>query len=333
MNVKNKKTYEIGILGTGAWGSALANVLSSNNHKIIMWGIDDKEIEDINKGYNKKYFGEQKFENNQNIFATSNIDEVLKNTNTILLAVPSGAIFSVLNLIKEKKEKNNKINIINVAKGIEEKSNKFFSQIIKEVLGESLENYCSLIGPSFACEVMEQKFTMINIVGPNKDFLSKVAILFNNNNFRLVSLECEESAELFAALKNVLAIGIGIVSYFYPNENTKAAMLATGVKEISNIQKDPYIGFELAGIGDIFLTCSSTKSRNYSFGLLVAKEGLANALKVNNKTIEGYHAAKILNHMIEKNNLKNKTLFLNSIIEILYKNKSPKNILDFVDKY
>ncbi|WP_406615414.1 NAD(P)H-dependent glycerol-3-phosphate dehydrogenase [Mycoplasmopsis hyopharyngis] len=332
----------IAILGTGAWGSALANVLSKNNYKVIMWGINQSEIDDINMGKNTRYFEDTNFINHRNISATNNLEQVISQTNDILLAVPSSAVVEVLNLVKNLVPNNKKINIINVAKGIEAKSKKFFSDIIKDELQEKLDNYCTLIGPSFAIEVFHNKLTMINVVGPNKKFLERICSIFNNDTFRLVITNNEKGAELFAALKNVLALGIGIVSYFFPFSNTIAASLSIGVKEIAFLYKNIFhkekndadnIGFQLAGIGDIFLTCSSTKSRNYTFGLQVAEKGLTKALQDNKNTVEGYHAAQIINEIIQANNLAKEMPFINSIIEILYRNKDANLILDFTKEY
>ncbi len=340
--MKVEANNNITILGTGAWGSALANVLSKNHHNITMWGIDEKEIEDVNKGFNSKYFGETNFVNARNITATKDLNKAIQDANYIMIAVPSSAIVSVLNQVKNILPKNKKVNIINVSKGIEAKTKKFFSDIIKDEMKGYLNNYCTLIGPSFAVEVFNNRVTMINIVGPNKSYLEEVSSLFNNDTFRLVVTKNEKGAELFAALKNVLALGIGIVNHFYPYANTIAAALSIGVKEIAYIYETVFksensnkdnIGFQLAGIGDIFLTCSSTKSRNFSFGLEVGQKGFKKAFEENCKTVEGYYAAKILQEIIEKNNLIEKTPFLYSIIQILYLNKDSNLILDFTKNY
>lgn len=328
---------KVTIIGTGAWASALATVLSKNNNKVLMWGIDSSEVDSINKGNNSKYFKDTLFNNPFNVKATLDLNEALKEFDYLILAVPSSAITSVLEQIKEI-IKSKKINVINVAKGIDEKTNEFFSEVLNKQFANNLKNYCTLIGPSFAVEVFENVLTMINVVGPKTRFLKEVSELFNNDTFRLVVNENEHGSELFAALKNVLAIGIGMLDYLRPYRNTMAALLSIGVKEIHMVYKRIFpesndnMGFELAGIGDIFLTCSSTKSRNFSFGRQVAEFGLEATLKNNKKTIEGYHAAKILANILNKNK-DLKIVFLKSIIDILYKNKKPELLLDFVKEY
>ncbi|UUD35499.1 NAD(P)-binding domain-containing protein [Mycoplasmopsis caviae] len=328
---------KVTIIGTGAWASALATVLTKNNNKVLMWGIDQFEVDSINKGKNPKYFSNTLFNNAFNVKATLDLKEALCDFDYLLLAVPSSAIVSVLNQIKKIIGKK-KINVINVAKGIDDESKQFFSEVLVNQFSDNLKNYCTLIGPSFATEVFENVLTMINVVGPKVSYLKEMLKLFNNDTFRLVLNENEHGSELFAALKNVLAIGIGMLDYSLPYRNTMAALLSIGVKEIHMVYKAIFpnsndnMGFELAGIGDIFLTCSSPKSRNFSFGRQVAEFGLEATLKVNNKTIEGYHAAKILDKILRKNK-DLKTVFLRSIIDILHRGKKPELLLDFVKTY
>ncbi|APJ38439.1 NAD(P)H-dependent glycerol-3-phosphate dehydrogenase [Mycoplasmopsis pullorum] len=333
--MKNK-IKKITFIGTGAWASALATVVLRNNYQVSMYGINEKEIEDINQGYNRKYFGNKMFNNRQNLTATNSLEEALKDTDLIVLAVPSEFIKDTLKAISQVL-KYKKVNLVNVAKGIENNSKKFFSEFIEWKFGKNLKNLATLIGPSFAQEVFEENLTMINVVGKNEEYLQLLLHVFNNPYFRLVINKNEKGSELFAALKNVLAIGIGIMTYKHPEKNPQSALLSVGVKEIYQIYKflnpdsKDDIGFELAGIGDIFLTCSSTKSRNFSFGLHIAELGLKPALEQENKTIEGYNTAKILDKIIKENDLN--VPFLKSIIDVLFYNKSPLMLLDFVNEY
>ncbi|OAB49101.1 NAD(P)H-dependent glycerol-3-phosphate dehydrogenase [Mycoplasmopsis gallinarum] len=327
----------ITFIGTGAWASGLATVLTKNNHFVTMWGIDQKEIDDINNGLNTKYFGNSKFNNPNLLQATNDLKKALEGTDLIVLAVPSAAFDSVIPKILENSD-SKKLNILNVAKGIDSKTKKFFSEVIKKEFGNRLENCATLIGPSFAVEVFQNVMTMANIVGINQIFLEWVAALFNNNKFKLVINTNEQGAELFAALKNVLAIGLGINQYSNPNlKNPQAALLSIGVKEINKIYKalfekaDDEIAFDLAGIGDIFLTCSSEKSRNFSFGLQVGEYGVRKALEMNTKTVEGYRTANIFKSILK--DLKIHVPFFENIIDVLFNNKPQSELLDFINKY
>ncbi|WP_041594138.1 NAD(P)H-dependent glycerol-3-phosphate dehydrogenase [Mycoplasma crocodyli] len=327
---------KICFIGTGAWASALATVVSKNNHQVSMYGINELEISDINKGKNTKYFGSKLFNNPENIKATNDLSEALKDADVVVLAVPSQSIRSILKKLQEEL-KTKKVDLINVVKGIDEDSELLFSELIIKKFRRNVKNFATLIGPSFAVEVFENLLTMINVIGIDVNYLAKVTRIFSNDTFRLVINEEEKGSELFAALKNVLAIGLGMINFFLPSKNTHAAVLSIGVKEIYQVYKKVYpnskdsIGYELAGIGDIFLTCSSSKSRNYSFGYKISEYGLKAALEKESKTIEGYYTAKILSKIIEKHELI--TPFLKSIIDVLFNKKNPYKVLDFIEEY
>lgn len=324
---------KITIIGTGAWGAGLGTILSKNGHKVVFWGIDEQEINDINNGYNKKYFGDILFNNPQNVSATNNLGLALENSDIMLLAVPSLAISSVLNQVKIIL-KDKKINVINVAKGFDKDSKKIFSTVISNILGNNLNNIASLIGPSFAIEVFKNNLTIINVVGKNTEFLNELVQLFNNETFQLVPNNDDSGLQVYAALKNVLAIGIGLASTLYEAKNLAPAMISIGLKEIKKIAKVLYpdsldnSGYELAAIGDIVLTCLNTTSRNFSFGIEVANNGIKNALAANSKTVEGYNAALILDEIITQHKIKDVVL-LQSIVDVCLARKNEKNLLDF----
>ncbi|MFV8481606.1 NAD(P)H-dependent glycerol-3-phosphate dehydrogenase [Mycoplasma sp. SK341A] len=324
---------KFGVLGTGAFGSALANILVENGNKVVMYGISEAEIADINNGLNSKYFGEIKFSNPELISATDNLDFFLDQIDTAILAVPSVAVGSLLTKVSTILG-NRKINLINLSKGLEPNTKQFFSQYIKENYGGNIANFSSIMGPSFAAEVFAGKLTMVNIVGVNLEFNTKIAQYFNNSHFYVKPFSEIKGAELFSALKNVLAIGLGITSVLYPGQNSHAGLLTMGTGEIFNVYKAMYphgentIGYNFSSFGDIFLTCSSPSSRNFSFGAKIAEVGVNKALAEQQLTIEGYDTAKTLQKLIAEYQIAN-IPFLQNIISILFEGKSEQDILDF----
>ncbi|SJZ45720.1 NAD(P)H-dependent glycerol-3-phosphate dehydrogenase [Mycoplasmopsis verecunda] len=329
-----EKEIKFGVLGTGAFGSALANILIENNHKVIMYGISEEEILDINRGYNSKYFGTTKFSNPDLISATNNLDYFLDSINTAILAVPSVAVEKLMSQVSSKLGER-KINLLNLSKGLEPKTKQFFSQYINENYGKNISNFASLMGPSFAIEVFQGKLTMVNVVGANLKFNEEIASYFNNEHFYVKPFNEIRGAELFSALKNVLAIGLGITSVLYPGQNSHAGLLTMGTGEIFNVYKAMYpkgentIGYNFSSFGDIFLTCSSPTSRNFSFGAKIASDGVKKALNEQQLTIEGYDTAKTLSKIIKDYNIKN-TPFLSNIISILFEGKPQYEIIDFL---
>ncbi|WP_033159874.1 NAD(P)H-dependent glycerol-3-phosphate dehydrogenase [Mycoplasmoides alvi] len=321
---------KISILGTGAWGTALANVLLENNHIVQMWGIDLDEINDLKQGINKKYFGNKNLVKIPDL-VTNDLSDAIKNTNIILLAIPSKFLINTLHKLKPILKKR-KVIIINVAKGIDIESKKFWSDIIKANFKENNKGIVSLLGPSFATEVFDKEVTVINAVSSNFNVIKHVQKVFNNKYFNLVPLENELGAEIFAALKNVAAIGTGITYYLHNSINTRSAMLTSLFKEIytvylklSKTKKVSDIGYELCAIGDLTLTCTNEKSRNFTFGLMVGEFGVKKALEKNTTTVEGYIASSIVYEILQKNKIK--APLLESIYKILYKKINPNSLI------
>lgn len=290
----------VAILGTGAWGTALANVLGISKRKVIMWGIDEKEVADINKGYNKKYFYEKL---DKNVSATLDIDEALKDVDFVFLAIPSKFLKGVL-LSNIEKFKNKPI-FVNVSKGLDPETNKPMMETLKTVLKDCSSGICSLIGPSFAIDVMQRKPTIINCICKDEATSNKVINLFNCNFFKVKQVKDEIGSEICGALKNLLAIGIGMSQENHNSINTISALLTLGINEIEKIVEiqggNPETILQLCGIGDIFLTCTSTKSRNFTFGAQLFRYGLDKTLRSNYTTVEGYTVYKIVENIIGKN--------------------------------
>ncbi|MDC4181941.1 NAD(P)H-dependent glycerol-3-phosphate dehydrogenase [Mycoplasma bradburyae] len=312
---------KVAILGTGAWGTALANVLLKNNHTVKMWGIDLDEIKDLNNGYNTRYFGHKKLYKAPDL-ASTDLEEVVSDCDFVLLAIPSKFFGDVLdklaNVLKDRK-----INLINVAKGIDSNTKQFWSDVIRKLFEKNLLSLTSLLGPSFAIEVFNNHPTVINAVSSDINACKDVCELFNNDTFELIPYQNELSAQLFAAIKNVCAIGTGIIFEQSQSANTRCAFLTKLFNEMDSmyqgLAKDNYNPKDcnqLSGIGDFILTCTNPQSRNFSFGNLIAKYGIKNALSKNNNTVEGYVAAKTMYELIKANNLELK--LLTTIYQILY---------------
>ncbi|WBP84195.1 NAD(P)H-dependent glycerol-3-phosphate dehydrogenase [Mycoplasmopsis edwardii] len=328
-----EKKYKFGFIGTGAYGSALANALTTNNYEVIMYGINEKEISDINNGLNTKYFNQTKFTNPELISATKSLEYVLNNSEIIVLAVPSFAIGDVIDKIIELRS-DQKFNIINIAKGFESSTRMFFSEFIKQKMKNNLNGFATILGPSFAQELFEKKTTVINIIGDDIKFNKLVAQAFRTDYFALSQMNDWFMAELFASLKNTLAIGMGILSHYDDSKNTTIAFLTMGVKEILAIynkiakEKKYKSVFDFSTFGDVVLTCTSDKSRNYSYGKYLAENGLERANSEYTSTVEGKEAAKVLAEILYVEKIQ--TTIFKLIISILMGKTEPDKINSFL---
>ena len=319
---------KVGFIGSGAWASALANVVTDNEHEAIVYGISKEEIDDINKNHrNSKYFN--KVTLNKKIKATMFIEEAVEDQDVIVLAVPSSQIRSVLDKIQ--RHINSNPIILNVSKGFDNQTHKRLSEVIKDLLDPSLiKGVVTLIGPSYAEEVVVRYYTAISAVSSNVECAEDIQKLFSNQYFRVYTNEDEIGAEVGAGIKNVIAIASGILEGLGYKDNSRAALITRGLAEITRYgvaigaNQKTFLG--LTGIGDLFLTCSSLTSRNYSSGIEIGKKnGADEFLKNNTKTIEGIYACKIIHESSIELGID--MPITNAVYQILYENKKPSEAI------
>ena len=318
---------KVSFLGSGAWASALANVVSDNGHDVLLYGVCKEEIDDINLNHkNSKYFKDVKL--NENIKGTLNIDDVV-DSEIIVIAVPSSQIRVVLNKIKDKLV--NKPVILNVSKGFDEVTHKRLSSVIKEEISEDkINGVVTLIGPSYAEEVVVKYYTAVSAVGTCKEANEKIQLLFSNSYFRVYTNDDEIGAEVGAGIKNVIAIASGILLGLGYKDNSRAALITRGLAEITRYgvaigaSQKTFLG--LTGIGDLFLTCSSLTSRNFSSGVEIGRlDSASEFLKNNNKTVEGIYACKIIHDAAIE--LGVDMPITNAVYNVLYLDKKPSEEL------
>ncbi|MDE5774786.1 MAG: NAD(P)-binding domain-containing protein, partial [Malacoplasma sp.] len=165
------------ILGTGAWATALGIRLSLNGATVFMYGVDIFEVNDINSGYNKKYFGEKKFISS--LSATTDLSTAIGDSKFIILAFPSNYLIEVLRKLRTIISRNSNVILINTIKGLDQVTHDVLSKTIKKELKGYKAKIVTLSGPSLASDVFDLKPTIVNISGKNKETVSSVINLFN----------------------------------------------------------------------------------------------------------------------------------------------------------
>ncbi len=318
---------KITVVGSGSWGTALANVLAQNGHDILIYGVNEDEIRDINENHmNQKYFENVKL--NEKLIASTDYDNVLE-SEVILLAVPSGAIESVC--LELNKKLNHPVYIINVAKGFHPVSHKYLMDVIEETLNPKLlKAVISLIGPSHAEEVVINQLTALNAVSKDLEAAQLVQELFSNDFFRVYTNTDVIGAQIGVAVKNIIALASGVASGLGYGDNTRAALITRGLNEMARYgmhfggKLDTFLG--LSGVGDLVVTATSKHSRNFQAGFEVAQAGGAdNWNKTNQKTVEGVMAAKIVHEEALKHNIE--MPITEQVFEVFYNNKDPKQAI------
>ena len=274
------------VIGAGSWGTALANTLACNNKNVFLWTEKEKVSDQINKTkINKKYF--------KNILLHKNITSIFgkidpKLYSFIFYVLPAKAFDKFL---KNYLINNQVINFIICSKGLGEKG-EFVSDLAKENL--RIKNLFILSGPSFADEVILNKPTALSLAGKKQH--ETIGILFQSSNLRLYYSNHIKTLEFLGILKNIYALGAGIIDALNLGENAKASYLTRCLYEIKSTLKikklDQEQLFSLGGVGDLFLTSNSSKSRNYNFGYRLIKNKLKNSEKI---TIEGLNSIHVIN--------------------------------------
>jgi len=289
---------KIGVIGSGAWGTAIANICASNGNPTLILSRHENIVNSINREkMNNDFFPGILL--SDNLKASSSYEE-LNACDYIFLVTPA----QTTRLVLEKIDPKNK-NFIICSKGIEEKTLKLISSILNEY-GIRDEKIAVLSGPNLAHEVVQKLPAVTTIASVNSDLYQAVITLMNNAKFRCYQSEDIIGVQLIGAFKNVLAIAAGIAIGKNLGENAKSAIITRGIAEAWRLMQ--FFGGKLetlispAGIGDINLTCNSEKSRNFSFGMQVGKGEDIDQLLAQ-KVIEGYYSTSSVYELSQKHNI------------------------------
>ncbi len=313
----------IGVLGGGSWGTALAILLSNNNHRVDIWVRDKKQKEEMeNTRENKRYLPGITIPENINI--TDDISEAIHNKELLVLSIPSHGIRNILN--DSKRYFGSGQIIVNVAKGIENDTLLRISQIVSDILPGN--PYAVLSGPSHAEEVARKIPTTVVSASEKRQVAEYVQDIFMSPFFRVYTSPDVIGVELGGSLKNVIALGAGISDGLGYGDNTKAALMTRGIIEIARLGEKmgansaTFSG--LAGIGDLIVTCTSMHSRNRRAGILIGQgKSLEEAIKSVGMVVEGIKTAKSAYELASKHQVV--MPITKEIYEVLYEGKDVKN--------
>ncbi len=290
----------IGVIGAGSWGIALANLLAGNGHKVTVWSIIESEIEMLKNNHEHldKLPGVKL---NDSIEYTTDLESAINSMDFLVLAVPSPYTRSTAKTMKEF-VKEGQI-IVNVGKGVEEHTLLTLSQIIEEEI--PVATVCVLSGPSHAEEVGRGLPTTVVVGSKEQQSAEVLQDAFMNDFFRVYTSSDILGVELGAALKNVVALAAGIADGLGYGDNAKAALITRGISEIARLgmamggQFETFSG--LTGIGDLIVTCASMHSRNRRAGILIGQgKSYDEAMAEVKMVVEGVYSAKAAMRLSKK---------------------------------
>lgn len=254
--------------GGGAWGQALAISLASIDHSSTLIVSDKSREQEINNHISKRF---PEIQLSNLITASTENREELALSDLIFITTESKR---VIKSIKEIVSFNDKANIVITSKGFADNSGTLFNQIIKEQFPSI--KLSVLTGPTFADEIAKNQPAAAIVASEDLTNAKSICQLFHNSNLRLYPSNDIKGASIAGAVKNIIAIGAGIIHGLGLGDNAKAALITRGISETSSlIEKlggNPQTAFGLAGIGDMSLTCSGPHSRNMSYGIEITKD-------------------------------------------------------------
>jgi glycerol-3-phosphate dehydrogenase (NAD(P)+) len=281
---------KLGIIGGGAWGTALAQVASAGGEETLLWALEPDVVEAVNARRENSLFLAG-IPLNSSIRATADLGE-LDACEAWLVVTPAQHMRTVL-----EKAPNCRRPLILCSKGIEEKSGELLHRVAREACPGAL--VAVLSGPTFAHEVARGLPTAVTLAAEDEGLAKQLRDRIAQPTFRIYLTNDVAGAEIGGAVKNVLAIACGVVEGKGLGQNARAALIGRGFAEMTRFglafgaRRETLTG--LSGLGDLVLTCSSTSSRNYSLGLGIGEGRSAAELMANRKTVaEGAFTAPVL---------------------------------------
>ncbi len=318
----------IGVIGAGAWGTALAIHLAKIHPQIQLWARDSGALQTIiSNRENKRYLPGATLPGN--IIPSTDLALLVNDCTHVVVAVPSTTMRDMMQRINAFASDKLR-GIIWACKGLEQNTGKFLHQVAEEELPSNI-NTAILSGPSFAQEVGKGLPTAVTIASADEAFAKEVAQLFHHPLFRTYISTDITGVEIGGAFKNILAIAAGIIDGLRFGANARAALITRGVAEMTRFGKrlevntDTFSG--LSGIGDIVLTCTENMSRNRRFGLgLGAGRSLEDVEQEIGQVIEGKYAAKVIYDLSQKLDIE--LPISTQVYEVLYNNKPARDAVE-----
>jgi glycerol-3-phosphate dehydrogenase (NAD(P)+) len=307
----------IGVIGAGALGTALAQRLSENSKEVLLFARKQEVCDDINKtSINAQYYPYQKLYDN--ITATNNLND-FKNCKIIFLTIPSSAFRETLNDLKNVVKKD--VIFVTTAKGIEYPSLKTMGDLISEYYDE---NYVALSGPTFASEIMLNQPTITNISSKSQENAEIVKKVLSTNQFKVKIIDDVRGIEFCGVLKNINAIANGICEGININENARYSVLTKGFKEMIEIIEvlggNSETAHEYCGFGDLMMTSTSGESRNHTLGILYGQRLIIDET-ASGVVFEGKKSIQAVKDICDNNNISNDVI--NFVYNVIIDKMSP----------
>ncbi len=290
---ERKEITKIGVVGAGAWGTALAQLSATAGCDVTLWARESEVVTSVNeRNENEMFLAGVSLE--PSITATTELSDIA-GMDFIFMVVPAQFVRPVLIDLKPHISEN--AAIVLCAKGIEQSTGKLMSDVVTEILPKS--PLVVLSGPTFAREVAEGRPSAVTIASKYQRVTERLSDAIGQPTFRPYASRDVIGAEIGGALKNVFAIACGITTGRNMGDNARAALITRSLSEMVRFgekhgaERSTMMG--LCGLGDLILTCSSPQSRNMSLGIAIGEgQAVADLMKDRKTVAEGYHTSSVL---------------------------------------
>ena len=318
---------KVTVLGAGAYGCALAGILNENKNEVVIWTPFEKEVKELTETRTSPKL--PSIEINNKIKITSDLEQSLNKTSLIVIAIPTAFLSSSIKKVKKYYEDTP---ICIATKGIEQDTHLFVYDVVKNIL--KTEKIAVISGPSFAIDIANNYPVGLTLACQDKETIELTFKALVNNHFKLRKSYDIIGTELCGSVKNIIAIASGILAGLGMPESTSAMLITESLHDIKALIKglggDGSTVLSYAGFGDLLLTATSSKSRNYSFGYLIgskaSKEEINNYIK--NTTIEGLYTLKSISELVTNKDVD--MPIINLMEQIIYQNKNPEELINFL---
>lgn len=318
---------KVAILGCGAYGLALASILVKNKVDVTMWSYKEEEKDKLIK--TRKSDKLKNYKIPECINFSNNMNEVVREKDLIVIAVPTFSFESTVIKLKECIDKRQPVLI--ATKGIQQDTCLFLHDVFKK----HCKNKIAVIsGPSFAVDIIREVPIGLSLATKHNSVELLVRECFENKLTKFRSTNDIIGVEVCGSIKNVMAIASGMLEGMNATPSTKALFLTESMNDIKELlfalggKKKTILSF--AGFGDILMTSTSSSSRNFSFGCLIgegkSKQVIDNYLK--ETTVEGMYTLQSIHKLVKKKNVK--MPIINLIYDIINGKKDKEEILSFL---
>ena len=316
---------KVTVLGSGAWGTALALLLLENGNDVTLWSYTEEESAVLRETHENPMLKGVPLP--ESLKFTTDMNAV-RGCGLVVLATPSFAVRSTAAKLREIADPGTIL--VSVSKGIEKDSSLRLSQVIEE----EVQGKCPVVvlsGPSHAEEVGRHIPTGVVAAADNLEIAEQVQSLFMNQRFRVYTSDDKVGTEICAALKNVIALCAGVCDGMGCGDNTKALLMTRGLAEMARLgvalggRKESFTG--LAGTGDLIVTCCSMHSRNRRCGILIGQgKPVDEAIKEIGAVVEGYYAAANARTLARKTGVE--MPIAEAAYEVLYEGRDVHGVIE-----